>query len=129
MGYKLIDTPRSKEELQQLFQNTPPYSDILFFDYSGLERNEYLSGIPPFFKFRKEKNNALGNKATYVITDNRGHEFTIVEKNIDARIDAILQQMKILNKVAIKTDKGANPNLPMGIEKHGGIKINRLSQF
>lgn len=94
-----------------------------------MEKKEYLSGIPPFFKFRKERNNALGNKATYVITDNRGHEFTVVDKNIDARIDAILTQLKILNKVAIKTDKRSTPNLPMGIEKHGGIKINKLSRF
>jgi len=137
LGFQFADTPQTSKELEQLFHDLPPNSEIVFFDYNGLitpadpknpDSRKYAKGIPPLLKYKKELNNVEG-KIIFVQFDNRGGDGVIMRQDqIPNMALAVFRQKNLLNKYGVKTYKESTPNLPRGIGHRRTTTINALDR-
>ena len=108
-----------------MFLRIPLNSDIIFFHQAGVHQQVYKSGIPPFCKIKKERNNAL-SKTVYVMTDNRRGEQVVTEDDLPHKVEDLFNgrtprsdiffNIKSADVCAIKTTSNVSlPSLPRPI--------------
>lgn len=130
MGFSLHkDVPDNAQELLKFFLKLPLNTDIIFYHQAGVMQGMYKSGVPPFCRIKKEKNNALHGEIVYVVTDNRRGEVLIPEKSLPiklkelfsgtTRYNDVFNQIKNADVCAFKIDSDISlPNLPRPIAGH-----------
>lgn len=139
MGFKLHkDVPDNADELLKFFLKLPLNTDTIFYHQAGVNQGTYKSGIPPFCRVKKEKNNALHGQTVYVVTDNRRGEILIPETSLPlklkelfsgtTRYNEVFNNIKSADVCAVKIDSGiSTPNLSRPIASHD-VAIDKRQQ-
>jgi len=137
LGFKtFVEVPDNAKELYNLFLKVPNNTDLIFFHQAGVNQQAYKSGVPPFCRVKKEKNNALNGQIVYVVTDNRRGEQIVTERDLPYKLSElfgnstnrtdIFNNIKMADICAVKIDSDISlPNLPRPIAGHDVVMNKR----